>query len=95
MVTDPQLQLQAGNTAEAYGIHPDAGVLGKSGIVEKYGLLPLAGWGLVAAISKEWFILDEEVFLLGTFLFSSTLGYVFMRQPVKDYFDNERNQEKA
>jgi len=95
MVTDPQDELKAGNVAEAYGIHPDAGLLGKSGIFEKYGLMPLAGWGLVAAVSKEWLIIDEEIFLLATFLFSSTTGYIFLRQPFKDYMKQEEENDRT
>jgi hypothetical protein len=77
---EAEKQLAIGNTAEAYGLHPDAGLLGKSGIWETYGIWPTAALFAVAAISKEWYILDEEVILASTFAFSYFTAYVSFRE---------------
>lgn len=84
-----QQQLLAGNPAEAYGIHPDAGLVGKSGLVEKYGLIPTVGLFLAAAVSKEWIILDEEILLLGTFSLALFTGYISLRESVKAGLDED------
>jgi len=78
-----------GNPAEAYGIHPDAGLVGKSGLVEKYGVIPTVGLFLAAAISKEWIILDEEILLLGTFSLALFAGYISLREGVKAGLDED------
>merc|ERR1712137_307469 len=43
--------LQQGRHADAHGFHPDAGLLGDSGLWKKYGFVTTLGFGAVAAIS--------------------------------------------
>jgi len=70
-VVEAKKQLAMGNVAEAYGVSPDAGALGKSGLIDKYGVLPLAGSLLAVLIGKEVIVYNEEFILL----FTATLTF--------------------
>jgi hypothetical protein len=87
--------LAAGNTAEAYGLSPEAGAIGDGGIIEKYGLVPLLGLGLAAALSKEVLLLNEEILVaicFGSFVFS---GYTALGSSVGEGLDAEINEIRA
>lgn len=77
-------QLAKGNVQEAYGVHPDAGAFGQAGAIAKYGVIPTVGLGLAALISKELFILDEEVLILACFATFVGSVYVTQGQAIKE-----------
>jgi Mitochondrial ATP synthase B chain precursor (ATP-synt_B) len=87
--------LAAGNTREAYGLHPNAGAVGESGILDRYGLLPLLGFGAVAAISKEMFILNEEVLVAACFFGFSFVSYITIGDSIREGIEAEREEQKA
>jgi len=92
---EAEKQLAIGNTAEAYGLHPDAGLLGKSGIWEKFGFWRTAALFAVAAISKEWYIIDEEIILIATFAFSYFTAYVSLREPASAALDEAVQERRS
>lgn len=78
LITQAKQNLAAGNNAEAYTLSPDAGALGSSGLIEKYGFLSLVGSAVAIGVSKEVFILTEEVLVLACF--SSFISAVVVTQ---------------
>eukprot|EP01006_Ploeotia_vitrea_P063041 TRINITY_DN84844_c0_g1_i1.p2 TRINITY_DN84844_c0_g1~~TRINITY_DN84844_c0_g1_i1.p2 ORF type:complete len:448 (+),score=282.93 TRINITY_DN84844_c0_g1_i1:102-1346(+) len=81
--------LQAKNLPEAYGLSDQAGAIGSAGIMEKYGLWTVTGMGLVAALSKELIMLDEEVLILGTFTTTVAALWLNLREGFNDMLEEE------
>jgi len=66
-----------GNTAEAYGFSKDAGAIGESGVLEKYGVYPIAALTLAAAISKELIIMNEVRTMSSRCLLQCHISHIF------------------
>lgn len=78
LITKAKQNLAAGNAAEAYTLSADAGALGSSGLLEKYGFLSLVGSAVAIGVSKEVLLLSEEVLVLACF--SSFISAVVVTQ---------------
>jgi uncharacterized protein YjbJ (UPF0337 family) len=88
-VAEAKANLASGNVQEAYGLSDDAGALGKANVLQKYGVLPVVGFGLAAAISKEWLILNEEILVAFCFGSFATSAYVALGDDVAKGLDAE------
>lgn len=74
--------LKEGRTAEAYGLHPDAGALGSAGVLEKYGAGTMLGFLSVIAVAKAVYIPNEETLVVGCFAGFIAAGYIALREQV-------------
>lgn len=66
----------AGNYAYAFGISPEAGLLGKSQLQETVGITPIVGTFVLYLFSKEFLIFNEEMIHLGIFAIAVS-GFFF------------------
>jgi len=86
--------VRAMSTADKYDVSVTKTAEAEQGVIEKYGFIPLIGFGACAMFGKELMIMNEEFLLTCTFAAFFTTFYVAGGQSIHDALD-KHTQERT